>query len=139
MTSPVKNPETWPYDADQYFLFNVAVLPSIGPDFTASSLEVDYIRVYQEKTTSTVQLSNSRLVTFPNPFNKTITVNLPAQVAGWHQIDLLNLSGKLIRRYAVEIVTGTASIDGLGNLPAGSYLLRCEVDADIYQAIVVKQ
>ena len=44
----VKNPETWPYTADQYLLLNLAILPEIQPTIEKAVLEVDYVRVYQE-------------------------------------------------------------------------------------------
>jgi beta-glucanase (GH16 family) len=43
----VKNANTWPFDADQYILLNVAIEPSISPSFTQSAMEIDYVRVYQ--------------------------------------------------------------------------------------------
>ena len=43
----LKDKNTWPYDSDYYFLLNIAILPEIDPDFTESSMLVDYIRVYQ--------------------------------------------------------------------------------------------
>ena len=44
---PVKDATTWPFDAPQYFLLNVAMQPAIDANFTQSSMEVDYVRVYQ--------------------------------------------------------------------------------------------
>jgi len=43
----IKDASTWPFDAPQYLLFNVAMQPSIDPNFTQSSMEIDYVRVYQ--------------------------------------------------------------------------------------------
>lgn len=43
----LKNADTWPYDADYYLLFNIAIEPDIDPKFVESSMVVDYIRVYQ--------------------------------------------------------------------------------------------
>lgn len=43
----IKDEDTWPYDSDYYFLLNIAILPEIDPNFTESSMLVDYIRVYQ--------------------------------------------------------------------------------------------
>lgn len=43
----VKDASTWPFDAEQYLLLNVAMQPSIDPNFTQSAMEVDYVRVYQ--------------------------------------------------------------------------------------------
>ncbi|NAY91119.1 family 16 glycosylhydrolase [Muricauda sp. JGD-17] len=42
-----KNVNTWPYDSDYYFIFNIAIEPDIHPEFTESAMVVDYIRVYQ--------------------------------------------------------------------------------------------
>lgn len=46
----VKNKDTWPYTKDQFILLNVAMGGSwfsIDPNFTESTMEIDYIRVYQ--------------------------------------------------------------------------------------------
>lgn len=43
----VKDASTWPFDAEQYLILNVAMQPSIDPNFTQSSMEIDYVRVYQ--------------------------------------------------------------------------------------------
>ncbi|MGX1930395.1 glycoside hydrolase family 16 protein [Flagellimonas sp. 2504JD4-2] len=44
---PEKNDDTWPYDSDYYFIFNIAIEPDIDSEFTESAMIVDYIRVYQ--------------------------------------------------------------------------------------------
>jgi beta-glucanase (GH16 family) len=43
----VKDAKTWPYGANQYILLNVAIEPIIDPGFSSSTMEIDYIRVYQ--------------------------------------------------------------------------------------------
>jgi hypothetical protein len=43
----VKNANTWPFNDPQYLLLNVAIEPSISPNFTQSAMEIDYVRVYQ--------------------------------------------------------------------------------------------
>jgi len=44
---PVRDAATWPFDADQYLLLNVAVQGPIDPSFEAAAMVVDYVRVYQ--------------------------------------------------------------------------------------------
>jgi len=48
---PTKNSSTWPFDANQFIILNVAMGGSFGgaidPDFTSSTMEIDYVRVYQ--------------------------------------------------------------------------------------------
>lgn len=46
----VKNSNTWPYTANQFIILNVAMGGSwfnIDPNFVSSSMEIDYVRVYQ--------------------------------------------------------------------------------------------
>jgi len=46
-----KDTDTWPFDLDQFLILNVAMGGSLGgtidPGFVQSSMEVDYVRVYQ--------------------------------------------------------------------------------------------
>lgn len=45
-----KNSETWPFDSDHFLILNVAMGGSwfsIDPNFESSTMEVDYVRVYQ--------------------------------------------------------------------------------------------
>ncbi|MCT4603629.1 MAG: family 16 glycosylhydrolase [Marinifilum sp.] len=46
-----KNADNWPYDADQFLIMNVAMGGTLGgvidPAFVESSMEIDYVRVYQ--------------------------------------------------------------------------------------------
>ncbi len=46
-----KNADTWPFNADQFIILNVAMGGTLGgeidPAFTQASMEIDYVRVYQ--------------------------------------------------------------------------------------------
>jgi beta-glucanase (GH16 family) len=44
----VKDASTWPFDAEQYILLNIAIEPSIDAAFTQDTMEIDYIRIYQD-------------------------------------------------------------------------------------------
>ena len=39
---------TWPYDAEQYLLLNVAIQDNIASSFSESAMEIDYVRVYAD-------------------------------------------------------------------------------------------
>ena len=41
------NLDTWPFDSELYLLLNIAIQPSISSSFTESSMEIDYVRVYE--------------------------------------------------------------------------------------------
>jgi hypothetical protein len=47
----VRNSNTWPFDANQFLIFNVAMGGALGGsipgNFTQSTMEIDYVRVYQ--------------------------------------------------------------------------------------------
>jgi beta-glucanase (GH16 family) len=47
----VQNSSTWPFNADQFLIFNIAMGGNLGgtidPNFQTSTMEIDYIRVYQ--------------------------------------------------------------------------------------------
>ncbi|MGB2128861.1 MAG: family 16 glycosylhydrolase [Flavicella sp.] len=47
----IKDANTWPFDAPQYFLLNVAIVPGISNDFSESSMDIDYVRVYEPSPT----------------------------------------------------------------------------------------
>lgn len=52
----VKNASTWPFDAEQYLLLNIAmggVAGSIPSGFSQATMEIDYVRVYQNVATDT--------------------------------------------------------------------------------------
>jgi beta-glucanase (GH16 family) len=49
----VKDNNTWPFDAEQYLLLNIAmggVAGTIPSDFTQATMTIDYVRVYQNVT-----------------------------------------------------------------------------------------
>ena len=47
-----QNMSTWPFIEDQFILLNVAVQNSIEPSFVESDMVLDYIRVYQQGSSS---------------------------------------------------------------------------------------
>lgn len=57
----VKNASTWPFTADQYLLLNIAmggVAGSIPASFTQATMEIDYVRVYQNTVPDTQAPTN---------------------------------------------------------------------------------
>ncbi len=44
---PVKNSDTWPFDAEQFLLLNLAIASDISPTFQQGTLEIDYVRVFE--------------------------------------------------------------------------------------------
>ena len=42
----IKNASNWPFDAEFFFLLNIAIEPNIDSSFIESAMEIDYIRVH---------------------------------------------------------------------------------------------
>lgn len=70
----VQNLDTWPFDANQYILLNVAILPDIAASFDESTLEIDYVRVYQESTLGVDDVPEYSFTLSPNPANGHVMV-----------------------------------------------------------------
>jgi beta-glucanase (GH16 family) len=70
----VQDDATWPFDAPQYLLFNVAILPNIHSSFTQSNLEIDYVRVYQE-TLSNDSFTKNQIKIHPNPVSDQLKLD----------------------------------------------------------------
>ena len=57
----VKNASTWPFNADQYILLNIAMgglAGTIPSNFVQSSMEIDYVRIYQNTLVDTQAPAN---------------------------------------------------------------------------------
>lgn len=93
---PVKDADTWPFDDEQYLIFNIAIEPSIDPNFTQSSMEIDYVRIYQQSTVTASEpqpQSTLNVKHYPNPVTDTLTIELPT---GNNIITIHDTTGKWI-------------------------------------------
>lgn len=118
-----KNIENWPYDAPQYLLFNVAILPNIASNFTESAMEIDYVRVYQEATASVFDIDNLTDVrVYPNPVIDKLTIKMP-NLEGATNVNLYNITGKKLYTFNQNSATQTHDFSFLKK---GVYLLKIE-------------
>lgn len=91
-----KNASTWPFDKEQFLLLNIAmggVAGNIPSDFSAASMEIDYVRVYQNTTPDTAA-----------PFNFTASVGAVTDSSVELLLNASDLSGNV-----VYTVTGGAN------------------------------
>lgn len=101
----VKTPNNWPFNAEQYLLLNIAmggVAGTIPSNFTQASMEIDYVRVYQNAlvdttapinftaTVGTVTSSTIELLLNATDNSGTIAYNI---TYGSNTISLANPSG----------------------------------------------
>jgi len=66
------NSSTWPFNAEQYLLLNFAILPHIDINFQRDTFWIDYVRIYQSDSLSSISdISKNTLQSnlYPNPAN----------------------------------------------------------------------
>lgn len=116
-----QNADTWPFEEDQFILLNIAIEPSIDPDFTESSMDIEYVRVYQETPLSTIDLEkHESLKIAPNPIENNTKIYAPTEALGV-ELMIYNMQGKKIDQITVE--NQETNID-TSNWSAGIYLVK---------------
>ncbi len=131
----VQNSETWPFDADQFILLNIAIQAHIAPDFSESSMDIDYVRVYQESTVNVPDAPSPRVMhIWPNPAVNTVSMRLPAEAIGT-ELMVFNAHGNRIVQFTVrseEMVIETE------HWPPGMYFVKVVGVAVIQTSRLVK-
>jgi beta-glucanase (GH16 family) len=122
----VKDATTWPFDAEQYLLLNVAIDPNITANYTQSTMFVDYVRVYQTSLVATESVDNKRINYYPNPVKDELIIELENGTASQIPIKMYNLEGELIKMVVSEPENNRLTLKNLANLPVGMYFLVYE-------------
>ncbi|MFT4698623.1 MAG: beta-glucanase (GH16 family) [Flavobacteriaceae bacterium] len=126
--------DTWPFDTNQYLLLNVAILPEISPDFTESSMEVDYVRVYQEEVLG-IDNNNLNVVSvYPNPMTDLLTVKVPLEFLGT-QLEIYSMLNQKLLTMDIHSENFNVDVSGLGN---GTYLLQIKNKNMIHSELLIK-
>jgi beta-glucanase (GH16 family) len=117
----VQNDETWPFYQDQYILLNTAIQSIIDPNFTQSTMEIDYVRIYQESSLGISEVNSElKLNIYPNPAQNQTTILSPKEALG-QEVFIYNLLGQLINNFVLN--SQSTSID-TSNWTSGVYLLQ---------------
>lgn len=121
------NPNTWPFDAEQYLLLNFAFLPSIFPGFTQDTLVIDYVKVYQNESTGFSFRSDEKtlyeLKNLPNPATNYTIISYHLPERSDIEISMVDVNGQLIQNQLNEAQpAGKHQLQwNTSNLPAGVY------------------
>jgi beta-glucanase (GH16 family) len=136
----IKDDQTWPFDLEQYILLNIAIEPSISSSFTSSTMEIDYIRVYQDSSIiSSVEVQKEQdFQLYPNPFSDQIIIRLKNTVEPTSNVKLYSIDGKLLREYKALINGNIIQINDLGDLQKGVYLLSFDLGGKVHSRKVFK-
>lgn len=121
----VKNASTWPFNAEQYLLLNIAIEPSISANFVQSTMEVDYVRVYQQGALSTATIADkSNFKVYPNPVSEVMNIavdnsNLNAKA------NLYSITGQMLQSFSLSENETRVNVAGLA---PGIYFLEIQSD-----------
>lgn len=116
---PVQDSATWPFDAEQYILLNVAmggVAGTIDPNFTESPMVIDYVRVFQDSALSNEEIKSDEFKIYPNPTDNLINIKSKRNI---DSVELYDIFGKLILLQSEQF----ESIN-VENLNSGLYLIK---------------
>lgn len=136
----VKDAATWPFTAEQYLLMNIAIEQGIVPSFTEGTMEVDYVRIYQQSTTTAnpTLVKTNQPIYFPNPVEDRLTIDLDEPIQQNLLIQLHTPEGKLVKTYQQLVNGRSLTLNNLENLPAGIYLIRFEANQKMHHVKWVK-
>lgn len=131
----VKNASTWPFNAPQYLLLNLAIQNSIFPGFTQGAMEVDYVRVYQQSALSVNNaLNKESVILYPNPVSDKLTVKTPNNSVMTKAI-IHSISGQQIDTF--NLVGDEYEFD-FSNYKKGIYFINIETNVGSYSYKFIK-
>jgi len=122
----VKNASTWPFNAEQYLLLNIAIEPSIIPtSFVQTTMEIDYVRVYQQGALSTTTIADqSNVRVFPNPVSEVMTIAVDSSTLN-AKAKMYSITGQLLQSFSINETENTIDVAGLA---PGIYFLEIKSD-----------
>jgi beta-glucanase (GH16 family) len=133
----IYNAETWPYDKEQYLLLNLAIESSIYPSFTQGFMDIDYVRVYQEKTLSVKENAaiKDSFRFSPNPVRDVLTVQIPADFLG-AKVSVVSMLGQEVAAFVVDETTLNLNTSGY---KSGVYIMRFTTGNKVYSYKIIKE
>lgn len=129
-----KNANTWPFDLEQYLLLNVAMggfAGNVESSFTESSMIIDYVRVYQNTNTASIDdVFADKFSVYPNPASDIIRIKTNETI---EKVEVYSVIGKRILQQDNNKQINLAS------LQSGLYLLKIYADNKVVTKKIVIQ
>lgn len=129
----VKDDSTWPFDLDQYIILNVAMggfSGAVDPGFTQSTMEIDYVRIYQNVLDSE-DFTASDFKIYPNP--ATDILHIETQIP-FNSIRLFDIHGR-------EVYSKSENLEAIdvSAYEAGIYFLNFETEkGNMTKKVIIK-
>lgn len=135
-----KNADTWPFDAPQYMIFNIALTSNTVSSFNESEMEIDYIRIYQESNLATTEIAinESTSSLYPNPVDDELNIKITPHLNDMAVVKMYNTVGTLVKTEKVKLTNGEIKIQHLNHLPKGIYFVRTEINGKIWNHKFIK-
>ncbi len=137
---PLKDAATWPFDAEQYILLNIAIEPSISSGFTESAMDIDYVRVYQESNVSLQEnkAPQKALNAYPVPVKDNLTIGTNGLAGKPSTIDIYSIDGQFIANKEPLTNGDEIQLSNLKGIPAGLYIASFSLDGKQHQVKFLK-
>lgn len=133
-----KDANTWPFDAPQYLLLNIAIDPNITANFTQSAMEIDYVRVYQQSPSSITEVKNAHL-SYPNPVKETLNVYLGKGNAQNVGVKIYHSNAALVKEATYPVENERIIINDWEGLSTGMYYLVYEWNGQLFHLNFCKE
>ncbi|MFN0202004.1 MAG: family 16 glycosylhydrolase [Bacteroidia bacterium] len=134
----IKDADTWPFNGEQYLLLNIAIDPNVNGSFTQSTMEIDYVRVYQAGPSAVLQAENEAQVYYPNPVKEELTIHVENGNQQDVALKIYNMEGKLVKETVYPVENEAIHLTHLGDLAKGLYNVMYEWKGKPYHVKFLK-
>ena len=118
----IPSQSAWPFNANEWYIMINLAITQAGPNANTvlpNQIEIDYVRVYQENLTNSINIDNKNKYTvFPNPANDVLTI----QGKNVSSIKIFNIHGNIVLS---KNVNNNKKVD-VSILNKGMYLVELE-------------
>ena len=117
----IPSQSAWPFNANEWYLMINLAITQAGPNSNTvfpNQMEIDYVRVYQENTTSIESVRENENIIYPNPSNNYIVF----KGNNLKYIRIYNIEGSLI----LDKILNQNKTINVEHLDSGMYLVELE-------------
>jgi len=133
-----ENTQEIPYDNHHYLLLNIAMGGNLGgaipSNFNNATMEIDYVRVYEESSLSSSTSTLNELIIYPNPTKDKLILKTPSHLIG-SNVNMYSTLGQSLSNFTLDEVN--TSID-LSSFKKGIYLLKFQTDNGSFVKEIIK-
>ena len=117
----IPSQSAWPFNANEWYLMINLAITQAGPNSNTvfpNQMEIDYVRVYQENTTSIESVRENENIIYPNPSNNYIVF----KGNNLKYIRIYNIEGSLM----LDKILNQNKTINVEHLDSGMYLVELE-------------